>query len=483
MSGRSSALAGAPRDERPRAWPPTAPAGVAVRVGELAAAGQRALATAAIELRLNLFSPAPWVVALALGALGYLAVRTAPEPSSFALAWTLSYDLGPLSGLLALFLAAGMAHRPRRYETLELEESKAAGSEELLLGRWAAMSLAIAVPFLVQVVATGTAQAVHSRLAVEPGAYLAALLRLAPPVLFLATISFILVTFTRILVLGSGLAALVWFILYFGRQYYPTALRPELSQNLPAVVLSTAGLLCLALAAHGGRRRAKGAPATRVLAWGSGALLAVAGTGAAWTHLALPSSATARLSWKRLAAYPRESGLPLPSFAWQDQHGRRLSLGGQRGAPTLLLVFQPKDQGLPATLRRLATLPRRFQADHLGVIAVCLSQDLGAGASTLRHAGAGPWHAIRVGTDWGELGQGSFSTENPSSVFGRVVGITRTPAALLLGPDGRELARDLPLDAAAWEDLTERLSELLGADGDAAHNPGQLAGEGKEGAG
>src|SRR5687767_2193512 len=67
---------------------------------------QRIGSTALLETRLNLASPGPWIVGGVLAALGYLTVRTAPDASSFPLAWGLSHDIGPLALALLLFMSA-----------------------------------------------------------------------------------------------------------------------------------------------------------------------------------------------------------------------------------------------------------------------------------------------------------------------------------------------------------------------------------------
>src|SRR3954447_23103441 len=100
---------------------------------------QRIRATTLLEIRLNLLSPGPWIMGLVLAVLGYLAVRTSTDPTAFRLGWALSYDLGPLSVVLLLFLAASLAHRPERCDVTELLDSKLVGSEELIFGRWLGM--------------------------------------------------------------------------------------------------------------------------------------------------------------------------------------------------------------------------------------------------------------------------------------------------------------------------------------------------------
>src|SRR5947209_2078012 len=111
----------------------------AMTINSVRASAGRSWGTAILEVRLNLMSPAPWVIGVVLGAFGYLVVRTAPDDTSFALGWALSHDLGPLAEILLLFLAASLAYRPQRYDVTELHDSKLIGSEELVFGRWLGM--------------------------------------------------------------------------------------------------------------------------------------------------------------------------------------------------------------------------------------------------------------------------------------------------------------------------------------------------------
>jgi len=255
------------------------------------AAGRAALgrlaATAWLEVRLNLGVPAPWLIGVVLGGFGYLAVRTAPDATSFPLAWALSREIGQFAVLLLALLAASFAYRPIRYDMTELLDSKRTGSEELILGRWLGMVAGIAAPVLFWYAVTAAAQHLEGKGAVEPLAYAHSVARLAPSALLLSTLAFSLVTLTRVLILGGGLAGLAWFVLYFGHAFYPTSLRPDLSQNAPVILGLTAALLLAMLAAYQGRRRAKGAVSTYLLGWSAAAAAFGALIGAARTEAAL----------------------------------------------------------------------------------------------------------------------------------------------------------------------------------------------------
>ena len=64
------------RSPRLRKGSPLAGKPLLGRITGFASAAQRCLATARLEVKLNLGSPAPWIIGLILGALGYLTART-----------------------------------------------------------------------------------------------------------------------------------------------------------------------------------------------------------------------------------------------------------------------------------------------------------------------------------------------------------------------------------------------------------------------
>ncbi|MBV9865607.1 MAG: hypothetical protein JO316_09675 [Abitibacteriaceae bacterium] len=435
------------------------------KLASLLARAQAALGriwgTAVLETKLNLFNPAPWVMGLVLGAFGYLAVRTAPDDSSFALSWILSHDLGPLTEILLLFLAASLAYRPQRYEVTELQDSKVVASEEIILGRWLGMVVAIGVPLLMQYLTTMIGQKTYAQNTLVPLAYLYSFWHLMPSVLFLTTLSFCLVVLTRVLILGAGFAGLLWFVLFFGHPYYPSVLRIELSQNRWVFNGLTGSFLVLMLLGYRGQRRAKRAPSTYGLAIASLLLFSVTAIHGLWIALAIPGKSSVVDDWKRLETAAKPKGEPLPNFAWNADNGQRISLAQMRGRPALLIFFQPKDSELLPLLNRMARLRTEFTADKLGLLGICFSEDLNGGDEAVRMAGTPATQGLPVVTDWGGITQGSFDARHPGSVVAWALHVRNTPAALLIGSDGREMTRDLPLDENSWTDLKLRLSSAL----------------------
>jgi len=421
------------------------------------AAFQRLLATARLELRLNLGSPAPWIIGLVLGALGYLTARTQPDPSSFPVAWDLNHAVGPLAAVLLLFLTASLAHRPVRYEVTEIHDCKPVGSEEIILGRWLGMVGAGAVPLLIEFGMAMLGQKLHAKPPVQPGVYFTALGHTLPTILFFTTLAFCLVVLTRVLVLGAGLAGLLWFGLYSGKSLYPPVFRIDLSQNA-YVFLGLTGIALLGLVwGSGRRRRARRSATGRVLAFALGLTLVATTVHASWLALALPGKTTAVRSWKRLVAKHRDGRGPTPNFAWVDRTGKRVSLAGLRGRPTLLVFFQPKDGGALPLLSRLSRLPVDLPDEGLQVLAVCLSEDLNDGRDLARFAGA----SVPLVTEWGKPNGGEFDPADPSSAMAWSLGIGTTPQALLLDDAGRIVKRGLPLDETSWDNLKLEIPKAL----------------------
>ncbi len=431
----------------------------------------RIAGTFALEIRLNLMSPGPWVVGLALSLLGYLQVRTAADPNSFRLGWILASDIGPFSVVLLLFLAASFAFRPWRYELTELQDSKRAGSEEVLVGRWGGMVVGILIPLLLEYGVTLLGQRVHSKAPVVLAAYADSLWRLLPPVLFFTTLSFGLVSLTGILVLGAGLAGLAWTVLLFGRELLPNALWMDLAQNGPMFLGLAATTLLALLLVYRSHRRARRTAIGRVLKLGAGLMLAATVLRAVWVDRALPGRGTAVRTWQRL----RTPGLarggprggptaqePIANFAWTDVRGRRVSLADFRGRPALLVLVQPQDNELLSLLSRLTALRRQFPPERLGLLTLCLSEDLEIAHQAARMAGDAAARELPLATDWGRpTTTFFFDDRRPSSVVSFFLRVRTTPTALLLDRAGRETTRDLSLDAANWQDLIVRLRAVL----------------------
>ncbi len=417
----------------------------------------RLLSTARLELRLNIFSPAPWVIALVLAGFGAVAAKTAPDPTSFWLAWVLSAEIGPLTALLLLFLAAGMAHRPVRCEIAELLDSRLVGTEELFLGRWLGMLAALAVPLLLQVAATAGVQYFDRKLLPDPGSYGLALLRIGPAVVLLATLSFSLVVVTRVLILGAGLAGLAWMVFFFGQAFFPTAGRLELEQNAPQVWLGTAVVVILTLACHQRRRRKERSAVGRALGWGAALLCIATGVRVGWAELALPGRSKTVAGYRRLRDGDRRATDPTPNFAWVDLVGRRHSIAGMAGKPALLVFLGPRDNGLLPLLARMDALQDEFRGRGLRTLGVFLSRDLTAA----RDAGWMAKTRFPLVTDWGGPSSGEFDQDDPPSVAAWAFRIDGTPKPVLLLPDGRRSRRDLSLEPDRFEELRQHVRAVL----------------------
>ncbi len=424
---------------------------------QVSGAWSRFLATLLLEIRLNLTTPGPWLVGVVLAGFGYVAVRTAPEAASVPLAWILSAEIGPLAVVLLAFVAASFAHRPARYEMNELLESKRVASEELILGRWLGMVVGIAVPLLLQYGATMLAQEGEHKSPLVAAAYAASFARLFPSALLLGTLAFALVTLTRVLILGGGLAGLAWFVLYFGQSFYPSSFRPDLSQNATVTLGQTATLLLIVLTAFRGQRRAKRAPSAYVFGISAGLLGIATLLTAIVNGQTMPSGRTATATWERLRDGRIRRQDPLPNLAWVDTRGERVSLAGSRGRPLLLVLVQPKDTGLLALLRRLDAVQKEFGTDKLGVLPLVLSEDLGTAKLLADLSGT----ALGLVSEWGRPGGRTFKPDEPGSSTAWVFGIDGTPRAVLIRPDGTRSGREIRLEPEAADDLRQQVRRAI----------------------
>jgi hypothetical protein len=300
-------------------------------------------------------------------------------------------------------------------------------------------------------------QQLHARPPVQLPVYVIAFARTLPTLLFFTTLAFCLVLLTRVLVLGAGLAGLLWFGLYAGKALYPPVFRIDLSQNALVFLGLTGAALLAMLYGYQGQRRARGAVGARALGLALFLSLAATAVHASWAALALPGKTTAVRSWKRLANKHRDGRGPTPNFAWVDQNGKRVSLAGLRGRPALVVFLQPKDGGAAALLSRLERLPRELAAEEIQTLPVFLSEDL----NDARDLAALARVTSPVVTDWGRPGPAEFVAADPGSAIAWSLGVTATPLAVLLDDTGRVVRRGLPLDEANWDTLKLEIPRAL----------------------
>jgi hypothetical protein len=300
-------------------------------------------------------------------------------------------------------------------------------------------------------------QRLHAKPPVQPLVYLDAFAHTLPAILFFTTFAFCLVVLTRVLVLGAGLAGLLWFAVYSGKALYPPVFRIDLSQNALVFLGLTGAALIAMLLGYQARRRARGASMTRVFACALFLSLATTAVHASWLALAFPGKTSAVRSWKRLVSKHRDGRGPVPNFAWVDGAGERVSMAGLRGRPALLVFLQPKDSGASALLGRLSRLPQDLAEEEIQVMVVCLSEDLNDGPDLARHAGA----SLPIVTDWGRPAGGEFDPADPVSAVAWSLDVRGTPLALLLDDNGRILRRGFPLDEPNWDSLKLEIQKSL----------------------
>jgi len=337
----------------------------------------------------------------------------------------------------------------------------------------------VLAPLLVEYGVTALGQRIHAKPPVVAAGYFYSLARLLPSVLFFATLSFMLVNLTGILVLGAGLTALLWAVILFGRDLLPTTLWMDLAQNGPVYLGATLGLLLLLLLTYRSTRRARRNRLAPVLTGLITVILTATLLRAAWAEQVLPGRRSAVSTWQRLRVPALAPGAfarggpggrggfrrrPVPNLAWTDLHGKRLSLAALRGKPALVVLFQPHDSELLSLLHRLSELRQEFPADRLGMIVLCMAEDLEIAREAAALAGPAVSRTLPVVTDWGvplSQNQTFYDDRKPTSVAAFQLRVQGSPVALLLDRDGREQTRDLPLDAAGWQDLRVRVRTFL----------------------
>jgi hypothetical protein len=417
----------------------------------------RVLGTMRLELKLNLRSPAVWGVALLLGALGLYGGYIAPEASSVMLGLMLSRDIGSLVEILLLFVAASVAYRPHRYEVGELQHSKRVNPEELTLGRWLAMEVIVIAPMLLLYLATMLGQMLGNQEPVVLLAYVQSFWRLLPTVLLFSTLAFFCVVSIRILIAGAGLAGIIWFIYKAGSNYYPEVLRLGYGQNRSIAYGLTLLLLLFMLLRQNRERRAKDSLMAKGLTMAALAVLLAIVVRSLQLTFATPGKAYALSTWERMDQDTRQKEDPFPNLAWVDTAHRRVSIGQMAGKPALLYFFTPGDKDIVPLLQQLGAVRTQWPEERLGIIAICMSEDLNAGAEIARLAeqrGPLPYSIV---TDWG-IPASDFGIDRVGSIAAWAFSVEGSPNLILIDAEGRELLRGIGIDANLGNALNGMLS-------------------------
>jgi len=351
------------------------------------------------EYRLGVRTAFFWIMAGIL-LLFDLLLLAEGRATPLAASWFLAHQVFPVTSLLILFFVAAAGNRLERERVTEVALSRWISSEELVLARFGGILALVLTLVGIQLLGGGVVRYLVAG-PNEPipeglrgGAYLIqhlshffrdsdllarpyrqAFWQGFPGFLFFSALAYGLALIGRTALVGA-MAALYWFAVVAGRNFMPRPLNWTLSQNGGPYLYVGLACLILTMVGYERRRRRRGAPYARWLGWLAGGALLLAVLTALKTALLAQDWLLLATDYRpRYARQRVEVGSRVPNYAWLDQKGRRVSLGGLRGQMVLLAFWEPGDKELQATLKRLAGWWKDFHGRGLAIIGVGLSDD------------------------------------------------------------------------------------------------------------
>jgi hypothetical protein len=196
---------------------------------------------------------------------------------------------------------------------------------------------------------------------------------------------------------AGALIGLYWVVMMAGKDFLAKIYFPAYTQNLPAYLFLAVFLLCIALWFYRRQRRG-GAPASL---WAKSIALVSLLAAGWWIRITLlnghdPQAFTNPVL-ERMAQQNLVMDSRVPGFLLPDQHGRPVTLTGFPDRILVIGLWSPYDQESSLLLSRLNDYYVRYGRQGVQPIAICISEDIGAGSTFAR----GENLAYPVVSDWG----------------------------------------------------------------------------------
>ncbi len=156
---------------------------------------------------------------------------------------------------------------------------------------------------------------------------------------------------------------------------------------------------------------------------------------------ALKDSDFGRYLGRQLAAAAASApGQPAPAFSKPDVHGRPISLGDFRGRYVLIDFWGSWCKPCRKSHPHLREVYARYHGKGLEIIGVAEDdKQPDAWKAAIAEDSIGVWHHVLGGFDQARAKQGDF---DPGDIVSRY-GINAFPTKVLIGPDGRILAKEV----------------------------------------
>jgi ABC-type transport system involved in multi-copper enzyme maturation permease subunit len=274
--------------------------------------------------------------------------------------------------------------------------------------------------------------------------------------LFLGAAAYALALLTGTPLAGSGVGLFLALALA-GRSFLAKAYIPAYTQNVPTYM--ALGLACIGIACwfyrtgrRGKTRVAWYAPALTIL--GLGLAIANLKVQLAHTHDPLSGEQPALDLMEAQNIVPDN---PAPGFLLPDQYGRPTQLSAFAGRILVIALWSPADPDTVAVLDRLQQIARRYGAQGVQPIAICLSEDVGAVATFAQ----GEMLSYPMVEDWGTHHAPDIMDSSP---LANAYQVTVLPKVVVTDRRRRIKAVLTGLDVTAGTMLEEAVKARLSAD-------------------
>ncbi len=381
-----------------------------------------------------------------------------------ATASLVAYRLGRFGaiglGFLALPLLAAGARRDYTSGASDVIQSRPQQAHELMLARWLggflfllALQVAAAVAAFVFLLVLGDAPPDGTGPRASLLALGHAILVGALPLLFLSVIGYCVADLLQN-VLAAAIIALYWLLVLLGRDYLSRVFDFSLTQNALAYVLISAGVLFAAMAVA--RYRQKLANYRRLNVPVLATVFLVAGLAIAVRFVLIRHDPPLHLHPVAIkVASQTIRGNRLPGFWLPDQFGKRVQLADYAGAPLVVGFWSPAEPESLETLRALALVHRDYGPRKVGVIGICISDDMWVGRRVARERGYEFPMVTDSGTHWAE----DLQTASPLT---EAYEVNYLPA-VFVADGGRNLVRKLEtVPQSLLPAIRTELDRLLG---------------------
>jgi len=310
-------------------------------------------------------------------------------------------------GFVGLPLLAGGARRDQTTQAADVIQSRPQQAHELMLARWIGGFLFLAALLTAAALSAFIFQGILGGPAPEGAgpriSFRAVVDSIGVGLLPLVLLSVLGYCAADLLqnVLASAIVALYWLLVLMGRDYLSRIFDLSLTQNAWAHIPIAAGVLFAAMAVARYRQRLQNYKKANVPLLSAAFLVLGLGLAAYLTRTRHDPPMHLHPVTTTVASQSIRSGR-LPGFWLPDQFGKRVRLHDYEGRPLVVGFWSPAVPESMELLNALAIVDRDYGSRGVGVVAVCIADDMSTGRRVGRERGYQFPMVTDTGTHWAE---------------------------------------------------------------------------------